>query len=297
MPGALDRTANSGMSGASSQRGRLSRSLTLALVLPLGLLLAWVFFLPIGTFLLRSVTEPSLTMAHYVRLIEEPLYFRIILRTLWIAFATTAIALLLGFPIAMLVARTRGLIGAMIVCCVVIPLWTSVLVRSYAWITLLQRNGIINTWLKDLGIVSQPLTLLHTEGAVLIAMSQVLLPFMVLPIYSTLRNIPDDLTRAAVNLGAGRIRAFLYVTLPLSLPGVTAGCLMIFVLALGFYVTPALVGGPRTLMIATLISQQATELLDWPFAAALSAVLMVISLGLTVVFRRMLGIERLAGHD
>jgi mannopine transport system permease protein len=283
--------------GAASQRGRLPRGLAFALVLPLGALLAWVFVLPIATFLLRSITEPSLTAAHYLRLIEEPLYLRIILRTVWIAFATTVIALLLGFPVALLMTRTRGVAGAIIAFCVVVPLWTSVLVRSYAWIVLLQRNGVVNAWLKDFGMISQPLNLMHTEGAVLVAMSHVLMPFLILPVYATLKNIPDDLTRAALNLGAGRFRAFLSVTLPLSLPGVAAGCLMIFVLALGFYITPALVGGPRTLMIATLISQQATELLNWPFAAALSAVLMVLSLGLTVVFRRLLGVERLVEHD
>lgn len=295
---AADSTARAALAqGTESRRGRLPHALAFGLIVPLGALLAWVFFLPIATFLVRSVTEPALTLAHYARLVDEPLYLRIILRTLWIAFATTALCLVLGYPIALLMARSKGVVAAIVGLCVLIPLWTSVLVRSYAWIVLLQRNGIVNTWLRDSGAISQPLTLLHTEGAVLIAMSQVLLPFMVLPIYSTLRNIPDDLTRAAMNLGAGRLRAFLSVTLPLSLPGVAAGCLLIFVLALGFYVTPALVGGPRNLMIATLISQQATELLDWPFAAALSAVLLVLSLGLTVLFRRLLGVERLVSHE
>jgi mannopine transport system permease protein len=172
-----------------------------------------------------------------------------------------------------------------------------VLVRSYAWIVLLQRNGIINNWLTEWGMIDRPLALLHTESAVLMAMSQVLLPFMILPIYSTLRNIPQDLTRAALNLGASRTRAFLSVTLPLSLPGVAAGCMMIFVLALGFYITPALVGGPRTLMIATLISQQASELLNWPFAAAISSILLVLSLGITIAFKRLLGVERMVAHD
>ena len=164
-----------------------------------------------------------------------------------------------------------GPLGACcITACVLMPLWTSVLVRSYAWIVLLQRNGIVNNALLDLGVDHQPLRMLYTEGAVIIAMTHVLLPFMILPIYSALRSIPPDLDAAALNLGAGTGAAFFAVTLPLSLPGVFAGSLMIFMLALGFYVTPALVGGPRTLMIATLIGQQATELLNWPFAGALS---------------------------
>ena len=128
-------------------------------------------------------------------------------------------------------------------------------------------------------------------------MTHVLLPFMVLPIFSALRSLPPDLPRAAANLGAGRVRTFLTVVLPLSLPGVFAGCLLVFVMSLGFYVTPALLGGPRTLMIATLISQQATELLNWPFAGAISGVLLVLSLGITLAFKRSLRLDRVVAHD
>lgn len=291
------RIAKSERGGELSLRGRLPVSVSLALIAPLALLLGWVFFLPIVTFLLRSITEPSLTTEHYARLLNEPLYVRIMIRTMWISIATTIIALALGYPIAVLMTRLRGRMAALVTACVLIPLWTSVLVRSYAWIVLLQRNGIINNWLMDWRVIERPLTLLYTEGAVLMAMSQVLLPFMVLPIYSTLRNIPPDLTKAALNLGASQTRAFLSVTLPLSLPGVAAGCVMIFVLALGFYITPALIGGPRTLMIATLISQQATELLNWPFAAAISSVLLALSLGVTIAFKRILGVDRMVAHE
>jgi mannopine transport system permease protein len=280
----------------SGSRGRIGRAASLLLIAPLGLLLAAVFFLPIITFLLRSVIEPNLTLSHYAELFGEPLYLRILVRTLWIASATTALTFILGYPIALLMTRIRGVAAVIVSLCVIVPLWTSVLVRSYAWIVLLQRNGLINQSLQNLGFSGQPLTLLHTDGAVLIAMTQVLLPFMVLPIYATLCNVAPDLTRAARNLGAGRLRAFLAVTLPLSLPGVAAGAVMIFVLALGFYITPALVGGPRTLMIATLISQQATELSNWPFAAALSSVLLAVSLGVTIAFKRLLGVDRIVHH-
>jgi mannopine transport system permease protein len=283
--------------GTFSRRGQVPLSTSLLLIAPLALLLGGVFFWPIAQLLLKSITEPTLTTEHYARLLSEPLYFRIILRTMWISLATTAIALALGYPIAYLMTRVRGWVVGVVTACVLIPLWTSVLVRSYAWIVLLQRNGIINNWLRDAGVIDQPLTLLYTEGAVLIAMSHVLLPFMILPIYSTLRNIPPELAKAALNLGASQLRAFTTVTLPLSLPGVFAGCLMVFVLALGFYITPALVGGPRTLMIATLISQQATELLNWPFAGAISFVLLALSLGITIAFKRLLGVERMVAHD
>ncbi|WP_246801089.1 ABC transporter permease [Mesorhizobium amorphae] len=279
--------------GVFSQRGQLPAVTSLVLIAPLALLLGWAFFMPIAKLLFQSISTPTWTLEHYSRLIHEPLYMRIIMRTVLISLSTTLAALLLGYPIAVLMTRAKGLMAGLVAACVLVPLWTSVLVRSYAWIVLLRRNGIINNALREWGLIDQPLSLLYTEGAVLVAMIHVLLPFMILPIYSTLINISPDLTKAALNLGASEARAFRTVTLPLSLPGVFAGCLMVFVLALGFYITPALVGGPRTLMIATLISQQATAFLNWPFAGAISLVLLLLSLGITIAFKRLLRIERM----
>jgi mannopine transport system permease protein len=282
---------------AAVNRNQLSLRLSVLLVAPLVLLLGWTFFLPIARLLLTSVTEPTLNLTHYRRLITEPLYFQVIFRTIWIALACTAGALLLGYPVAALMARPGRVAPKIAAVCVMIPLWTSVLVRSYAWIMLMDRKGVINTALLQSGLITKPLTLLYTNGAVLLAMTHVLLPFMVLPIYAALRGLPPDLPRAAANLGAGRARIFFEVVLPLSLPGVFAGCLLVFVMALGFYVTPALVGGPQTLMIATLIGQQATELLNWPFAGAISCVLLVLSMGMTLAFKRLLRLERVVAHD
>jgi mannopine transport system permease protein len=283
--------------GPTSPRGQLPLGLTLLMVAPLVALLGWAFFLPIARLLLTSVTEPTLNLDNYRRIATEPLYGQVIFRTVWISLSCTVLALLLGYPVAALLARARGVLAAIALACVLVPLWTSVLVRSYAWIVLMERNGVINGWLTSWGLVSEPLTMLYTQGAVLMAMTHVLLPFMILPIYSALRAVPPDLPRAAANLGAGKLRVFLLVTLPLSLPGVFAGCLIVFVMALGFYITPALVGGPRTLMIATLISQQAMELLNWPFAGAISCVLLALSLGITVLFKRLLRLDRVIAHD
>lgn len=284
-------------SSTPSRRGQLSPWLSAALIAPLILLLGWVYFLPILRLLAQSVTVPALTFEHYARLFDEPLYWQTFYRTIWIAALCTLFGLFLGYPVAMLMARHRGRVALIATTCVLVPLWTSVLVRSYAWIMLLERNGIINTWLVSGGLIKQPLRMLYTEGAVLLAMTHVLLPFMVLPIAAALRALPPELPKAAMNLGAGRLRTFWSVTLPLSLPGVFAGCLMVFVLALGFYITPALLGGPRTLMIATLISQQAIDLLNWPFAGAISFVLLALSLGMTLAFKRLLNIERAVAHD
>ncbi|WP_027156028.1 ABC transporter permease [Mesorhizobium sp. WSM2561] len=268
--------------------GRYPPLLTAVLLLPLLVLLLFSFLYPVGRMLVGSLFDPSFTLHNYARIFIEPLYLKILLRTLWIAFAATVGAFLLGYPVAYGMARAGGRLVFWIAGCVLIPLWTSVLVRSYAWIILLQRKGVINDILIEAGIIEQPLKLIYTEGTVILAMTHVLMPIMILPIYGALRSIPKELPQAAANLGAGAFTTFLKVILPLSLPGVFAGTLMTFILALGFYVTPALVGGPETLMMATLIGQQTTVLLDWPFAGALATFLLAVTLALTFMFRRVL---------
>jgi mannopine transport system permease protein len=222
----------------------------------------------------------------------EPLYIAILLRTLRVSAMVAILSLLLGYPVAYYMTRCRGWAFALMTAAVLLPLWTNVLVRSYAWTILLQRKGIINSLLQELGLVDQPLRLLYTEPAMIVAMTQVLLPFVILPLYSTLRNIPGELARAARNLGADPRRTFLYVTLPLSLPGVMSGGVLVFVMSLGFYLTPALIGGPRALMIGPLIYQQATQLVNWPFAAALGVVLLTVTLALIGLLQRTLGLQR-----
>lgn len=276
--------------------GRYGAGLSVLLLLPLLILLGGAFFYPVLKLLAGSFFQPDFTLANYERLIEEPLYLRVLLRTLWIATAVTGLAFLLGYPVALLMSRLNGWAAGLVTACVLVPLWTSVLVRSYAWIILLQRTGIVNSTLIDLGLIDQPLRLIYTEGAVLVAMTHVLLPFMILPVYAALKNISPDLERAALSLGSSRFTAFREVTLPLSAPGVASGVLMTFILALGFYVTPALVGGPRTLMMGTLIGQQVTELLNWSFAGALATVLLLLTLGAAVIFRKLIGVERMTSH-
>ncbi|TIN32504.1 MAG: ABC transporter permease [Mesorhizobium sp.] len=270
----------------SSSARNFSPLLSLTLIAPLVLLLAFSFLYPVGRLLVGSLFAPEFSVERYARLFAEPLYLRILWRTFEIAFVVMLASMVFGYPVALAMAKLKGRSAAIVAACVLIPLWTSALVRSYAWIVLLQRTGVVNTALQEVGIAAAPLQLIYTEGAVIMAMTHVLLPYMILPIYTALRTIPDDLGRAARNLGAGGWTVFLRVTLPLSLPGVFAGALMTFILSLGFYVTPALIGGPNTLMMATLIGQQATELLDWPFAGALSAVLLAATLLLVAVFRK-----------
>ena len=201
----------------------------------------------------------------------------------------------MAFPVALLMARSTGAKAILITACIVLPLWSSVLVRTTAWAVLLQRNGLVNGALITLHLTDQPLKLLFTRTAVVLAMVHVLLPFMVLPIFGSLRAIPPDLGRAADILGAGPLRRLREVTIPLALPGILSGCLMVFLMSLGYFITPALLGSPQEMMVSTLISQQITMLLDWPFGAALVGVLTLFVLGITVLFGRLLGFNRLVG--
>jgi mannopine transport system permease protein len=267
-----------------------SPALSAGLVLPVLAALAAGFLYPIARLVALSLSDGSL--AQYRRIIEEPLYLAVLMSTVEVAFIVTVACLVLGFPIAYFMTRLSGGWARLVAACVFIPLWTSILIRSYAWIVLLQRHGIVNTLLIDAGLIDAPLKLIFTEGAVILAMTHVLMPFMILPVYSALSTLSPDYGRAARNLGAGPIRVFIEITVPLSLPGIFAGSVMCFVLALGFYIPPALVGGPSSMMISTLIGQQTTVLLDWPFAAALSTVLLIMTLFFVLVFRKALSFSK-----
>lgn len=276
---------------ASYARG-YSKTLSLMLIAPLVLLMGFGFLYPVGKLLIGSLFAPEFGLEQFRRLIRSPVYLTVLLRTFEIAFAVTFASLLIGYPIALAMAKLPRRWAALTMVCVLIPLWTSTLVRSYAWIVLLQRKGVVNELLLDLGWITQPLRLIYTEGAVIMAMTHVLLPYAILPIFAAVHAIPNELGQAARNLGAGGTSVFWRIMLPLSLPGVFAGCLMTFILALGFYVTPALVGGPRTMLMATLIGQQTTETLDWPFAGALSTVLLAATLTVVIAFRKTLSLNR-----
>ncbi len=274
---------------------QISTVATAVLLAPFFALLLVVFLYPLLSLLSTSFLEPHFTLSNYARVFENPIYVRVMLRTAWISLLTTALALVLGFPIAYMMTKVKGATAALLTACVLLPLWSSVLVRTAAWVVLLRRDGIVNHTLQALGITGEPLTLLYTEGAVVLAMAHVLLPFLILPIYSALKSIPDDYMRAAAMLGAPRHRAFFEVLLPLSRAGIWSGCLMVFLSALGFFVTPALIGSPQELTIASLVSQQVRETLDWPFAAALIGVLMGVVTLLTLVFNKAINFNRMIG--
>lgn len=278
-------------SDASRVSGGFGLGLSVALAAPGILLLVIFFVLPLSTLLRESVMSPVMGLQNYAKVFTSDLYLTILWRTVRLAGLVAALTLLLGYPVALTLSRLSGRMALLLTLAVMIPLWTAVLVRAYAWIVILQRNGLLNEALQALGLTSAPLRLLYTEGAVILATTHVLLPFMILSIFSVLRTIPPDLDRASANLGASAFATFRHVTLPLSLPGIYSGVLMVFILALGFYITPALLGGPETLLMATLIGQQTTETLDWGLAGALSVSLLVLTLVLVVAFGRVLRLE------
>lgn len=274
----------------------LSPGTSWLLLAPLLLFLAVLFVVPVAELLAQSLYDPIFTIVHYNTIFSEALYLRILRRTVQIALIVAVVCILLGFPVAFVMARSAPAMAATIAVLVLIPLWTSVLVRSYAWIVLLQRNGLINQWLLSLGMTERPLRMIYTEGAVVVAMIHVLLPFVILPLYASLRGIPDELYKAAAMSGARTWGSFRYVVLPLALPGISAGFALVFIQALGFFVTPALVGGPQSMMIATLIGQEIRDGTTWGLACALAALLLGVTLLFMAIFNRAIRVERMAGE-
>ena len=226
---------------------------------------------------------------------ERRIYLQLFRRTLQVSVAVTALCLLLGYPLAFLIAHAPPRRAALLLVAVLLPFWTSLLVRTTAWIVLLQTQGVINDLLVGLGLVGDDrrLELVYNMTGTLIAMTHVLLPFMVLSLYSVMRTIDPWYLRAAASLGAGPVQAFWRVYWPLSLPGVGAGSLLVFIMALGYYITPALVGGRSGQLISNLIAYHMQESLNWGLAAALGAILLLCVLLLYVVYDRVVGINRL----
>ncbi len=267
------------------------------LLAPFVLLMIFVFLYPIADLLLISVLEPEPTLANYERALTDSVFVGILLRTLTISLTVTTVSLAMAFPVALLMSRSSGAKATLITACIVLPLWSSVLVRTTAWAVLLQRNGLVNEALQFLQLTDQPVRLLFTRTAVVLAMTHVLLPFMVLPIYNALKSIPHDYDRAAEILGAGPFRRLIEVTIPLALPGILSGALMVFLTSLGYFITPALLGSPREMMVSTLISQQIIALLDWPFGAALVGVLTLFVLAVALAFGKVARFGRLVGAE
>ena len=264
------------------------------LVGPTALYLLLFFVIPLGiifvySFLKRGVYGQlvwEFNLQNYVRVVD-PLYLQIFWRSAVLATASTVGCLLLAYPFAYYIARRESARSRnLLLVLVMIPFWTNFLIRTYAWRVILGTDGPINSFLVWTGLVKEPLTLLFTEGAVLVGLIYGYLPFMVLPLYAAIERIDFSLMEAAADLYANGWQAFRKVLLPLSMPGVIAGCILVFIPSLGAFVTPDLLGGAKTVMIGNLIQGQFLTARDWPFGSAISMLLMVAVLGATLIYFR-----------
>jgi len=267
-------------------------------VAPAAALFLLFFILPFGVMALLSLLSGNpvssdnvvFTLRNYQRLFESDLYFDALVATLRIGAITTVIALAIGYPLAHWMARMRSRLGhALLLMAVIAPLLTGVVVRTFAWMTMLGDRGVINTTLHWLGAIERPLPLMYNEFGVIVGLVHIYVPFMVLTLVGVIGRIDRSLEEAARGLGASRARTFLEVTLPLSLPGIVAGSLLVFALAISAYVTPVLLGGTSVLTVPVLIYQQVSASFNLGFAGALGAVLLAVALVLVFGYNMILG--------
>ena len=277
-------------------RGRSSsEGLTGALLAaPAVLTILVLFVVPIGYVLLLSVTDPSVSLVHYRRLFTVPLYAGVMVNTFKTSLIVTLACLALGYPLAYVMARRNDAIALIFLVAVGLSFWTGFVVRTYAWLVILGNKGPIAAAYALAGW-GRPPQLLFTSFSSTLGMTHILLPYMVLALYGVMRKIDPSYLRAAEGLGAPPWRAFLDVFLPLSLPGVANGCVLVFTMCLGFYITPILLGTPKDMMISQLISQQIEDLLAWGFASAIAVVLLAATLVLLGIYNRFAGLDRLWG--
>jgi putative spermidine/putrescine transport system permease protein len=264
------------------------------LVAPAVLTILVLFVIPIGYVLLLSVTDPSVSLVHYRRLFTVPLYAGVMINTFKTSLIVTLACLALGYPLAYVMARRNDAIALVFVVAVGLSFWTGFVVRTYAWLVILGNKGPVAA-VYALAGWGRPPQLLFTSFSSTLGMTHVLLPYMVLALYGVMRKIDSSYLRAAEGLGAPPWRAFLDVFLPLSLPGVANGCVLVFTMCLGFYITPILLGTPKDMMISQLISQQIEDLLAWGFASAIAVVLLAATLVLLGIYNRFAGLDRLWG--
>jgi ABC-type spermidine/putrescine transport system permease subunit I len=276
-----------------SRLERREKWIYFAFVAPLLIYLAVFFLYPLITFLPISFFDPGFTLEKYAKAFTKTVYLRILQTTFEIAAATTIITLLLGYPVAYLFTNVTGKMKMVITAFIILPFWTSIIVRMYAWMSLLGHNGIFNRMFIESGVISEPIPMMFNRFGVLVGMVHFMLPYMVLSLYSVMSGIPHEYMQAGANLGAPPLKRFVKIYLPLSMPGIGAGCLLVFIISLAFFITPALLGGLKDTMIAQIIEQQMSQTFDWSFAAALSTILMAVTITLYVIYTKIMSVERI----
>ncbi|RUV26812.1 ABC transporter permease [Mesorhizobium sp. M5C.F.Ca.IN.020.32.2.1] len=256
-----------------------------AYVLPLAVVMVIAFNIPI-LLMLRISVAPSWTLANYLHLAQEEAYLKVLLNTFKVAAITTVCSAVLGYPLAYWMTWLSPTGRLVAIAFVVIPFWVSVLVRSYAWIVLLGNAGLVNRALLSLAVIDQPIGLIYNELGVIIGMTNILIPFIVLPLYAAMARLDRRLLQAAAALGGSDFQTFWLVFFPLTRPALAASALLVFISAIGFYITPALLGGGRVSMIANVLDVLINQVPSWELAAAISAVLLAASVALYALYRR-----------
>lgn len=269
------------------------RSRRLLAVAPATAFLVALFLIPIGLVLALSAEGQGPIGEHYVRMLSAPVYYRVLLTTLQTGIVVTTVCLLLGYPVAYLLTMLPPRTVIFLMGLVILPWLTSLLVRSFAWMVLLGQAGIINKALIGVGLIGQPLPLLYSATGVYVGMIHILLPYMIITLYGVMSGIDRNLLRAGQASGAKPWQAFLHIFVPLSLSGVAGGCLLVFIMAIGFYVTPALLGGRKQIMVAQLITSEMMEAVNWEFGAALATVLLLLTVAGLMIFNRFVGLGKL----
>lgn len=266
---------------------------------PALLLILIILIIPVGWLFYVSFigADGQFSMENYQRMIERKSYARIFLTTFKISLLTTAICIAIGYPLAYFMSQLPKKIANLCLITVLLPFWTSLLVRTYAWLVLLQKRGLINDWGISIGLWDEPIKIVHNLSGTLIGMVHIMLPFLILPVYGAMRSINRDYVNAASNLGANSVRAFWSVFFPLSAPGLFAGSLIVFVLCLGFYVTPAVLGGGRVIMVSMKIASNIELFVNWGAASAMGVVLLLLTIAVLWLASRFLKLEQMVGGN
>jgi putative spermidine/putrescine transport system permease protein len=262
----------------------------------------------IGTWMQLKKMAPAYSATNYLaaldlryddqgKVVQQPesrrIYVSILIKTLLVALGITALCMILGYPLAYMLATLPAKTSNLLMVMVLLPFWTSLLVRTSAWMVILQSNGVLNSTLNSMGLINQPLELMYNMFGTVIAMTHILLPFMVLPMFSVMKSIDTTYTRAAHSMGASSFRTFVQIYFPLSLPGLSAGGILVFILATGYYITPALVGGRTGQVISNFIAYHMQTSLNWGLAAAIASILLMIVLVLYWIYDRVVGINNM----
>lgn len=283
----------------SPAAAKAPRDRTLLLMMPAMAMLVLMFFVPMVLFFVRTFMEFQGGTAEFLAqarslLFSQP-YLTALATTNWIALIVTVAVLLIGYPIAYYLTSATGPSVSVVVLAIVLPYFTSIIVRTFSWMVLLGEHGLVNDTMRAIGVISEPLPLMYNRLGVLIGMSYVLLPYMVLTLYAAMRGIDTSLLRAAAGLGASGFYTFRRVYFPLSLHGVLSGALIVYILSIGYFITPALMGGQHDIMVAMLIDRELEVAVDWPSAALMSLSLLVVTLALYAIYYRVTDVRRLIG--